>query len=204
VLVVDETTAELRLDGPRMPPPLGAFGPPGAVITIGTMSKSAWGGIRIGWIRATARTVRELTALRATVDMAGPVLDQLLAVELLHNWDAVLASRRALLKPRRDALYAALRAHAPEWSARPVHGGLSAWVRLQGPDATRLAAAAAREGLVVVPGPAFSVDGTFERHLRLPFTLPPDALEAAVARLAALAPATGDAARDDAGLAAAI
>jgi DNA-binding transcriptional MocR family regulator len=187
VLVVDETTAELRLDGPRLPPPLGAFGPPGAVITVGTMSKSAWGGVRIGWIRATARTVRELAALRATVDMAGPVLDQLLAVELLGNWDAVVASRRALLKPRRDALYAALREHAPSWSARRVHGGLSAWVRMPGPDATRLAAAAAREGLVVVPGPAFSVDGTFERHLRLPFTLPPEDLGAAVARLAALA-----------------
>jgi DNA-binding transcriptional MocR family regulator len=71
-----------------------------------------------------------------------------------------------------------------------VHGGLSAWVRLPGPDATRLAAAAAREGLVVVPGPAFSVDGTFERHLRLPFTLPPEELEGAVARLASLAPQT--------------
>jgi DNA-binding transcriptional MocR family regulator len=193
VLVVDETTAELRLDGPRLPPPLGAFGPPGTVITVGTMSKSAWGGVRIGWIRATARTVRELAALRATVDMAGPVLDQLLAVELLGNWDAVVASRRALLKPRRDALYAALREHAPSWSARRVHGGLSAWVRLPGPDATRLAATAAREGLIVVPGPAFSVDGTFERHLRLPFTLPPEALEAAVARLASLAVGAHDA-----------
>lgn len=185
-LVVDETLAELRLDGPRTPPPLGAFGPPGTVITIGTMSKSAWGGVRVGWIRATARTVRELAALRASIDMASPVLDQLLATELLGNWDAVVASRRALLKTRRAALYAALAEHAPSWSAPRVHGGLSVWVRLPGPDATRLAGAAAREGVLVVPGPAFSVDGTFERHLRLPFTLVPDDLDAAVARLAAL------------------
>lgn len=205
VLVVDETTAELRLDGPKLPPPLGAFGPPGAVITVGSMSKSAWAGLRVGWIRATARTVRELVALRGTIDMAGPVLDQLLATELMANWDAVLASRRALLKERRDALYAALEAHAPTWSARRVHGGLSAWVRLPGPDATRRAAAAAREGVVVVPGPAFSVDGTFERHLRLPFTLPPEALDVAVARLAALAAASdAGSVRDDAGVAAAI
>jgi DNA-binding transcriptional MocR family regulator len=186
-LVVDETLSELRLDGPRLPPPLGAFGPPGSVITTGTMSKSAWAGLRVGWIRATARTVRELAALRASIDMASPVLDQLLALELSHNWDAVVASRRALLKPRRAALVAALRTHAPSWSARPVHGGLSLWVRLPSADATRLATAAAHEGILVVPGPAFSVDGTFERHLRLPFTLPPDDLDSAIARLAALA-----------------
>src|SRR5215218_688251 len=124
VLVSDETCAELRLDGPAMPPPLGAADPGGTVVTIGTMSKSAWGGLRIGWIRATARMVRELAALRANVDMTSPVLDQLVAVELLRGWDAVLASRRALLRPRRDTLLSALAEHAPSWTVRRPHGGI--------------------------------------------------------------------------------
>jgi DNA-binding transcriptional MocR family regulator len=187
VLVVDETCAELRLDGPALPPPLGAFDPGGSVITIGTMSKAAWAGLRIGWLRATARTVRELTAVRAGVDMASPVLEQLVAVELLRDWDAVLSSRRTLLRPRRAALFAALARHAPDWEVRRPHGGISAWARLPAADATRLAAAAGRVGLALSPGPAFSVDGTFERHVRLPFTLAPDALGDAVARLAGLA-----------------
>jgi DNA-binding transcriptional MocR family regulator len=190
VLVTDETCAELRLDGPAMPPPLGAFDPGGTVITIGTLSKSCWGGLRIGWIRATARTIRELAALRAGVDMAGPVLDQLLAVELLSRWDAVLASRRALLRPRRAALRSALAEHAPGWTVRHPHGGISAWARLPTPSATHLATLAARDHLLVVPGPAFSVDGTFEHHLRLPFTLPPADIASAIARLAALAGST--------------
>jgi DNA-binding transcriptional MocR family regulator len=195
VLVVDETCAELRLDGPALPPPLGAFGPAGSVMTIGTMSKSAWGGLRIGWIRATTRTVRELAALRATIDMAGPILDQLLAIEVMENWDAVVASRRTLLKARRTALYAALAEHAPTWTAPRVHGGLSVFARLpDGTSATRLAASAAREGIAIVPGPAFSVDGTFERHLRLPFTLPPDDINNAILRLAALHPTRDEAA----------
>jgi DNA-binding transcriptional MocR family regulator len=191
VLVADETCAELRLDGPAMPPPLGAAGgragTGSTVITIGTMSKAAWGGLRIGWIRATARMVRELAALRANVDMTSPVLDQLVAVELLRDWNAVLASRRTLLRPRRDALFAALAEHAPGWTVRRPHGGISAWARLPTPDATRLAAAAAPEGIAITPGPAFSVDGTFEHHIRLPFTLPPDELRAAIERLAQLA-----------------
>jgi DNA-binding transcriptional MocR family regulator len=197
VLVADETCSELRLDGPALPPPLGAFGGRAGIgsasITIGTLSKSAWGGLRIGWIRATPRIVRELAALRAHVDMASPVLDQLVAVELLRDWDAVLASRRTLLRARRDALLTALAEHAPEWSVRRPHGGISAWARLPTPDATRLAAAALAAGIALTPGPAFSVDGTFEHHLRLPFTLAPDDLRDAVERLAAIAERLGSA-----------
>ena len=185
VLVADETTAELRLDGPPPRVPLAAHDP--GVITLGSMSKAAWGGLRLGWIRATPQLVRELAATRADLDLASPVLEQLVAVELLARWEDVLASRRALLHPRRDALFAALAEHAPAWSGRRPHGGLSAWVRLPLPLATRLAGAAARDGLGVVPGPSFSVDGAFEHFLRLPFTLPEPDLDEAVSTLAALA-----------------
>jgi DNA-binding transcriptional MocR family regulator len=193
LVVADETAAELRLDGPAMPAPLASHDPGGAVVTIGSMSKSAWGGLRIGWIRAAPRLVRELAAARAHIDMAGPVLDQLLAVELLARWDDVLASRRALLRPRRDALLAALGARAPGWTCRRPRGGLSAWVRLPAPVATRLSAAAAHADVHITPGPSFSVDGTFEHHIRLPFTLPPDDLTRAVATLAEIATRVGTA-----------
>jgi len=195
-LIADETTAELRLDGPAAPPPLAAADPGGAVITVGSMSKAAWGGLRLGWIRAAPGLVRELTAARANVDMAGPVLEQLVGLELMADWDAVLASRRALLRPRRDALLAGLREHAPGFTVRRPRGGLSAWVRLPAPVATRLAAAAAREGVLVTPGPSFSVDGTFEQHVRLPFTAPPDDLEQAVRTLARIAARLGPAAAE--------
>ncbi|HEV7751131.1 MAG TPA: PLP-dependent aminotransferase family protein [Baekduia sp.] len=193
LLVADETLAELRLDGPAMPPPLAAGDPGGAVVTIGSMSKSAWGGLRIGWIRAAPRLIRELSAARADLDLAGPVLEQLVAVELLARWDEVLASRRSLLRPRRDALLAALAEHAPAWTCRRPRGGLSAWVRLPAPVATRLSSAAAREDLLITPGPSFSVDGTFEHHVRLPFTLPPAELTNAVRTLAETAGLVGSA-----------
>jgi DNA-binding transcriptional MocR family regulator len=187
LLVADETTTELRLDGPPLPAPLAAHDPGGTVLTIGSMSKAAWGGLRIGWVRAAPRLVRELTAARADLDLSSPVLEQLVAVELLARWDEVLASRRALLLERRDALLAALAAHAPSWTLHPPHGGMSAWVRLSAPVASQLAVEAARERLIVAPGPSFSVDGTFEHHLRLPFTAPPEEIDAAVRLLAGLA-----------------
>src|SRR5215210_355465 len=191
LLVADETSAELRLDGPPRRRPLAAFDPGGGVVTLGSMSKAAWGGLRLGWIRANPRLIRELAAVRADVDMASPVLEQLLALELLARWDEVVDSRVALLRERREALLDALAEHAPAWRVRRPSGGLSAWVRLPTPAATRLASAAAREGLIVTPGPAFSVDGTFERHLRLPFTAAPEVLRDAVRTLAGLAPRLG-------------
>jgi len=183
LFVADETCAELRFDGPALPPPVAAFDPGATVITIGTMSKAAWGGLRVGWIRATRSLITEIASVRADVDMAGPVLDQLAAVALFERWDDVVADRRALLRERRDALFAAL---PDRWNARRPHGGLSAWVRLPEPISTALAARAAREGLVVAPGPAFGVDGAFEQHLRLPFTLAPEPLATAVQRLGEL------------------
>jgi DNA-binding transcriptional MocR family regulator len=197
LMVADETSAELRLDGPPRRRPLAAFDAGGGVITLGSMSKAAWGGLRLGWIRANPRLVRELAAVRADVDMASPVLEQLLALELLARWTEVVDSRIALLRERRDALLEALAEYAPAWTVQRPDGGLSAWVRLPSPVATRLATAAAREGLIVTPGPAFSVDGTFERHIRLPFTAAPEVLREAVRTLAALAPRLGAEAESD-------
>jgi DNA-binding transcriptional MocR family regulator len=187
VLVADETCAELRLDGPPVPAPMPAFADGATVIAIGTMSKAAWAGLRVGWLRAAPRLVAELAARRADIDLASPILEQLVAVELLGRWEEVLDSRRALLGERRDALLRAIATHAPGWSARRPAGGLSTWVRLPEPIATRLSALAAAEGIRVTPGPSCSIDGTFEQNVRLPFTLAPDELERAVATLAAVA-----------------
>jgi DNA-binding transcriptional MocR family regulator len=191
VLVADETYSEMRLDGAPVPAPLAGHAASATVITIGTMSKVAWAGLRVGWLRAAPTLIAELAARRADIDMASPVLDQLLGVELLQRWDEVLASRRTLVRARRDALLQALADHAPNWRVRRPAGGLSAWVRLPAPTATRLAALAASDGVQVTPGPSFSVDGTFEQHVRLPFTLAPEDLEDAVARLAAIAARAG-------------
>ncbi len=58
-------------------------------------------------------------------------------------------------------------------------------MRLDSPIATPLADAAAAHGVRLAPGPWFGVDGTLERYLRLPFTMPPHALTEAARRLAA-------------------
>ncbi|STD18158.1 protein YisV [Enterobacter asburiae] len=55
-LVVDETMVDLWFDAPP-PPPLAAFNPQATVITLGSAGKSFWGGLRLGWIRASSRII---------------------------------------------------------------------------------------------------------------------------------------------------
>jgi DNA-binding transcriptional MocR family regulator len=185
-LVVDETMAELGLDPDVRPPaPLAAHDPDGeSVITIGSMSKAFWAGLRIGWIRASPTLIGRLTLARATVDMASPVVEQLVARELLGDPAAVLETQRALLRARRDALVAAVRTALPAWTFAVPAGGLSLWARLDAPHSSALAAVAERHGVRIAAGPRFGVDGAFERFVRLPYALPEPQIEAAVERLA--------------------
>ncbi len=184
-LVIDETIAGMDLDPGPVPPPVAAFDPGGeTVITTGSMSKTFWAGLRIGWIRANPALIGRLALARAALDIAGPVLEQLIAVELLANAEPVIERQREVARARRDALVAALRAVLPEWRFAVPPGGLSLWVELDAPRSTALAAIADRHGLRFASGPRFGVDGAFERFLRLPFSLPEPVLEEAVARLA--------------------
>jgi DNA-binding transcriptional MocR family regulator len=112
------------------------------------------------------------------------VLDQLVGVRLLARRDAVVAARRSELLARRDALVAALAEYLPEWRYVLPHGGLCLWVELDAPVASGLARAAAELGVRVAPGPRFGAEGTMERFLRLPYTLPDEQLVEAVRRLA--------------------
>ena len=184
-LVIDDTIAGLHLDGGTQPAPVSALDPDGElVITTGSMSKMFWAGLRIGWIRANPALVQRLAASRAALDIASPVFEQLVAVELLASADTIMARQREAARGRRDAFAAALGEHLPEWSFRLPAGGLSLWVELGAPRSTALAAVADRHGVRLAAGPRFGVDGAFERFMRLPFSLPAPVLEEAAARLA--------------------
>jgi len=183
-LVIDESFVDLALDGP-VPAPVAAFDQHARVLTVGGMSKPYWGGLRVGWIRASAPVIARLSALRVAVDMAGPVLDQLVALHLLDRGPEVIALRREQLGTRRAALVGLLREHLPAWSFTVPAGGVCLWVELDAPGSTALAHAALEHGIRLAPGPSFGLAGTLERYIRLPFTLPELDLAEAVRRLAA-------------------
>jgi len=182
LLVLDETLVELTLSGPPALTASAVDAP--RVVRLGSMSKSVWGGLRIGWIRADRAVIQRLAQSRASFDLGVPILEQLAAVELLTDGGAALAARRPLLRARRDHLRAQLAQHLPDWTCPRPAGGLSLWVKLPGPISSSLTVQAAAQGLTLAAGPRFGVDGAFEHRLRLPYTLPEDRLDLAVERLA--------------------
>ncbi|MEV4335388.1 aminotransferase class I/II-fold pyridoxal phosphate-dependent enzyme [Streptomyces sp. NPDC049597] len=98
--MIDETITDIALDVPPTSPcaSLAHPGEGSQVITIGSLSKSCWGGLRVGWLRAGSQVITELAALRITMNMASSVLDQLLALALLGRLDEVLSDRREQLR----------------------------------------------------------------------------------------------------------
>ncbi|KUH82816.1 MULTISPECIES: PLP-dependent aminotransferase family protein [unclassified Mycobacterium] len=183
--VIDETILDMWLDEP-VPGPIAAemASRRDLVLTVGSMSKSFWGGLRVGWIRAERATIATLAALRPSVDMGTAVLEQCAAARLLARHDDVLPERRAILRSRRAHLQKLLSQHLPDWQPGPGAGGMSLWVRLPAPMSTALSAAASRLGLDLPAGPRFGVDGTLERFVRVPYALPEEQLSEAVELLA--------------------
>ena len=180
VVVADETMAELRIDGDA-DLPLAAFGP---AVLIGSMGKTVWGGLRIGWIRADEDMIRRLVQSRYAHDLGTPILEQLIALEMLGTYDELLRFRaRQLAEGRRD-LAALLREALPGWEVPHVRGGLCTWVDLGAPVSSKLALAARDRGLLLGAGPRFGQGGVFERFLRVPFSYPLEDTRRAVGILA--------------------
>ncbi|WAH99314.1 MocR-like transcription factor YczR [Arthrobacter sp. MMS18-M83] len=180
VLVVDETLRELNLDAVATSP-LAAFSP--AVVTIGSLSKSHWAGLRTGWIRAEEDLISRFVQTRTTMDLGGPVVEQLAAARLVRAFTEPLDARLEELRRNRETLLGLLAEHLPDWHVERPRGGLTAWCRLPTASSTALTVVAPDFGLRLAAGPRFGVGGAFEHFMRVPYTLAPAQLETAVLAL---------------------
>ncbi len=179
LLCIDETFAELAdPDGP-VAAPTASYAR--AALTIGSLSKIMWAGVRVGWLRGPHDTITRVAAARSSQDIAAPVLDQLLALELMRDFDTIRNERTRLLRTRREHAVGLVRSAG--WHVVEPAGGTFLWVDLQGASSTRLSAAARAVGVRVPPGTRFSTSGTHDRFLRVPFTASPAELAEAVQRL---------------------
>jgi DNA-binding transcriptional MocR family regulator len=182
-IVEDDTLADLTL-GPEPPPPIAAFSREGPVVTVGSLSKVLWGGLRIGWIRAPEPILARLTRLKILTDLGSSILSQLAAVELLARIEAIRRARRREVRAKYGRMTRLLKSLLPSWSWTPPAGGLTLWVKLPHGDATGFAQVALRHGVAVVPGPLASPDSSGTDRLRLPFVHEPDTMAEGMQRLA--------------------
>lgn len=183
VLVLDETTGDLDIDRGPQAPGFEAT-EPGTVVRIGSLGKTVWGGLRVGWVRADGDLIRRLVAARPAHDLGTPEFEQAIATALFDRFDEVVAQRSQLLRAGRDAVAGALRLHVPQWRVPETSGGVSLWLELDAPLSSALVLEARSRGVLLTAGPRFSVDGGHDRHLRVPFTSPPDEMTRAARVLA--------------------
>ena len=143
------------------------------MLSIGSLSKLCWGGLRIGWVRAPSRSCSRLASLKVASDLGSAMLSQVVAVHLLERADEVRRLRSAQIARQRDALAAELERRLPAWSWVLPAGGLSMWVRLPHGDASEFAQVAQPARRVAAARP-FGVAGRRPpQHLRLVYVHEP-------------------------------
>jgi DNA-binding transcriptional MocR family regulator len=183
-VIEDLALRHLPMDDAPVPAPIAAHGPDGSSMTIGSVSKVLWGGLRVGWIRAPRPVIERLMRLKIGADMGSPIPSQSLTCALLPRMGEAVQERSAFLNEGYRALSAAMAEHLPDWTWDVPHGGCTLWVRMPGGDARALGQVAQRCGVNVVPGQVLSPEGRHGDRLRMPFVHEAGVIAEAVRRLA--------------------
>jgi DNA-binding transcriptional MocR family regulator len=181
-LIDDEVLGDLGFPGEDPPPPLAAYADD--VISVGSLSKIVWAGLRVGWVRAPEPVIARLARQLAVHDLGGNIPGQLAAADLLPRLELLQERSAAEREARHDHLRAQLARHLPDWEAPPVRGGQTLWIRLPRGNSTSFAQTALRHRVAVLPGSGLDPSGHSEDHLRIHFLAAPDELTEAVRRLA--------------------
>lgn len=182
-VIEDNAFADLSLTGDA-PLPIASLAQGSTILTLGSMNKLFWQGLRVGWIRAPETLIPRLGRLKVIADLGTGSLTQAIALRLLKHIEAVKNTRRQQLRRHLDLVTTLLHEYLPDWTWTPPDGGFFIWVRLPYGDASEFAQIALRFALVITPGTSMSVDDSHQQYLRLPFLMASDVLEKGIQRLA--------------------
>lgn len=149
--------------------PLAAYAEDAPIYTVGSMSKLAWNGLRVGWLRAPEALVTRIARLKGTDDLGTSLVAQVTAHELLTHEAQLAGLRRHEAREAIDEATALLAGTLAGWEPMAPDGGRSLWVRLPGPspDAAAFARTARRHGVLVASGDVFTPDQRHRDRLRL-------------------------------------
>jgi DNA-binding transcriptional MocR family regulator len=183
-LLEDDSLIELGIDG-EPPLPIACFArSTSPILTIGSLSKLCWPGLRIGWVRAAEPIITQLGRLKATTDLGGSLPAQVIATHIFGAIEDIRRERAPVLAERLELVSRLLSSLLPTWSWDRPRGGLCLWVRLPYGSAGEFSQVASRFGVSIVPGTVASTDGGYDDYVRLPFGHPPAVLEEGIQRLA--------------------
>ncbi len=183
IVLEDHAMADVVLRRTDPLPPIAALNDTARIHTIGSASKLFWAGLRVGWVRSPDDFAARMLATKTVADLGNPLIEQLLTHRLLSQIDVIQEERRQELLPRLKQLTELIDTLLPGFTWTTPSGGLSLWVTMPNGNAVEFAETARECGVIVVPGPALSVDGGNRRSLRIVFSATEAALNEGVRRL---------------------
>jgi 2-aminoadipate transaminase len=184
-VIEDDAYRDLRFEGEPVPT-LHALDREGLVVRLGTFSKIVAPGVRLGFAFADPAVIERVLAFKpegSTNGFASMVVGTFMK---RGGLGAHIETLRAAYRVRRDAMYDALAREMPEgvrWTR--TEGGFFLWLTLPPwADMAKVAARAAEERVVALPGTECFPDGRGTHNLRLAFSLqPPDRIAEGIRRL---------------------
>jgi DNA-binding transcriptional MocR family regulator len=183
--VVDDVALDELAFDRRPRPRLAQLCRTATVFTICSVSKVAWGGLRVGWIRASEPLIERTMHVRLGFDLGASVPAQIIVLRLLPELDELCEQRRATLASLVDRAIATLGIELPDWSVDPPQGGSVLWVRTPAADTGVFVQLAARHGVQVAPGSVARADRAPDAHVRICVDRPWPHVEEGIRRLAA-------------------
>ena len=161
------------------------------VIYIGSLSKSLFPGLRIGYLVAPKAFIAEARALRNLIMRHPPTNNQRTTALFLSqgHHDALVHRLHRAYRARWEKMNEALSRHIPLSAKAPAIGGTSFWVKgPDGLDADLLAQSALEQGLIIEPGRInFLREDAPSNYFRLGFSsIPTERIEPGIKLLAAL------------------
>ncbi len=185
LIAEDDAYGDLRYEGAPLPSLL-SLDETGLVLKLGSFSKIAAAGLRLGWAAGDADAIAALTSVRhdmgTSAFIARTVYQFAKDRRLAKHVEGLIEHYRR----KRDAMLDALDEHCAGYASwRRPEGGFFVWLTLpRGMTTRKLGAYAADEGVGFVPGSAFYNANGGERSLRLAFShLPIEDVERGIAGL---------------------
>ncbi len=155
-------------------PALKSLDRDGRVLYVGSLSKTIFPGLRLGYLVGPPALIQEARALRRLMLRHPPTNAQRTAALFLQlgHHDAMILRLRRVYAERWKVIGEATERHLPMFQRMPSHGGSSVWLRgPDGFDCDALAKAALKVGVVIEAGSTFFADRSAKKScFRLGFS----------------------------------
>jgi len=192
----DDPYIAIRFDGESLPTMLSRD-EAGKVVYASSFSKTVCPGIRVGYLVGPQAVIKQVQGIATNTYISPNMVAQSIVNQFARSgrMHGAIATVKAALRERRDALVAALERELPEARFAPPSGGYFMWVELpEGTSVAELETAAKERDVLFVKGTDFLLEGG-ENTLRLAYSgVTPEQIDEGVTRLAEAARSLGVAA----------